>query len=75
MSEKVDVESSVDEDYMLYSEMMILNNFIRRTKMSKIVSWNLVAYDEDDNEIVVDVHRNHVANVIDDFLFEEFEEE
>lgn len=43
--------------------------------MSKIVSWNLVAYDEDNNEIVVDVHRNHVANVIDDFLFEEFEDE
>ena len=41
----------------------------------KIVSWKLVAYDEDDNEIVVDVHRNHVANLIDDFLTESFGEE
>ena len=40
----------------------------------KIVSWKLVAYDENDNEIIVDVHRNHVANLIDDFLTEEFEE-
>jgi len=43
--------------------------------MPKIVSWNLVAYDEDDNEIIVDVHRHHVANVIDDFLTEEFKED
>jgi hypothetical protein len=41
----------------------------------KIVSWKLVAYDENDNEIIVDVHRNHVANIIDDFLTEEFEED
>lgn len=40
-----------------------------------ITSWKLVAYDEEDNEIVVDVHRNHVANVIDDFLTESFEED
>jgi len=40
----------------------------------KIVSWKLVAYDEDDNEINVDCHRNHVANLIDDFLTEEYEE-
>lgn len=37
----------------------------------KIVSQKLVAYDEEGNEINVDVHRNHVANVIDDFLTEE----
>jgi len=41
----------------------------------KIISWKLVAYDEDDNEIIVDVHRSHVANIIDDFLTEEFEED
>jgi hypothetical protein len=41
----------------------------------KITAWKLVAYDEDDNEIVVDVHRNHVANLIDDFLTESFGEE
>ena len=41
----------------------------------KIVSWKIVAYDENDNEIIVDVHRNHVANIIDDFLTEEFEED
>ena len=40
----------------------------------KIISWKLVVYDEDNNEIIVDVHRNHVANLIDDFLTEEFEE-
>jgi hypothetical protein len=41
----------------------------------KIVSWKLVAFDEDDNEINVDVHSNYVASLIDDFLTEEFEEE
>ena len=40
----------------------------------KIVSWKLVAFDEDNNEINVDVHSNDVANLIDDFLTEEFEE-
>ena len=40
----------------------------------KIVSWKLVAFDENDNEINVDVHSNDVANLIDDFLTEEFEE-
>lgn len=40
----------------------------------KITAWKLVAYDEDDNEIVVDLHRSHVANLIDDFLTEKFEE-
>tara|TARA_R110002012_G_scaffold297413_1_gene495392 strand:+ start:216 stop:371 length:156 start_codon:yes stop_codon:yes gene_type:complete len=46
----------------------------------KITAWNLVAYDEDGNEVVMDTHDNkthipnHVANVIDDFLTEEFEE-
>jgi len=46
----------------------------------KIVSWKLVAYDEDDNEIIMDSHDNkthlpnNVAHVIDDFLTEEFEE-
>ncbi|MDB0064342.1 hypothetical protein N9F47_04085 [Gammaproteobacteria bacterium] len=40
----------------------------------KITAWKLVAYDEDDNEIIVDVHRNHVANLIDDFLTEKFKE-
>lgn len=34
-----------------------------------ITAWKLVAYDEDNKEIVVDVN-NHVANVIDDFLTE-----
>ena len=37
----------------------------------KIVSWKLVAFDEDNNEINVDVHSNDVANLIDDFLTEE----
>ena len=40
----------------------------------KIVSWKLVAFDENDNEINVDVHSNDVANLVDDFLTEEFEE-
>jgi len=40
----------------------------------KIVSWKLVAFDENDNEINVDVNSNDVANIIDDFLTEEFEE-
>jgi hypothetical protein len=46
----------------------------------KIVSWKLVAYDEDDNEINMDSHDNkthlpnNVAQVIDDFLTQEFEE-
>ena len=40
----------------------------------KIVSWKLVAFDEDDNEINVDVHSNDVASLIDTFLTEEFEE-
>ena len=39
----------------------------------KITAWKLVAYDEDDNEIVVDVD-NHVANVIDNFLTENVED-
>lgn len=41
----------------------------------KIVSWKLVAFDENDNEINVDVHSNDVASLIDDFLTEELEEE
>jgi len=40
----------------------------------KIVSWKLVAFDENDNEITVDVHSNDVASLIDDFITEEFEE-
>jgi hypothetical protein len=40
----------------------------------KIVSWKLVAYDEDDNEINVDVHSNNVAYLIEDFLSEQFGE-
>ena len=46
----------------------------------KITAWKLVAYDEDSNEVVMDTHDNkthipnYVANVIDDFLTEEFEE-
>jgi len=46
----------------------------------KITAWELIAYDEDGNEVVMDTHDNkthipnHVANVIDDFLTEEFEE-
>ncbi len=52
----------------------------------KIVSWKLVAYDEHDNEIIMDSHDlnplvfdnkrlipNYVATVIDDFLTEAFE--
>jgi len=41
----------------------------------KIVSWKLVAFDENDNEINVDVHSNDVASLIDDFITEELEEE
>ena len=40
----------------------------------KIVSWKLVAYDEDNNEINVDVHSNDVAYLIEDFLSEQFGE-
>ena len=40
----------------------------------KIVSWKLVAYDEDVNEINVDVHSNDVAYLIEDFLSEQFGE-
>jgi len=38
----------------------------------EITAWKLVAYDEDNNEFVVDVD-NHVANIIDNFLTEECE--
>tara|TARA_R110000851_G_scaffold72462_1_gene160621 strand:+ start:273 stop:443 length:171 start_codon:yes stop_codon:yes gene_type:complete len=54
----------------------------------KITAWKLVAYDEHDNEIIMDSHDlnplvfdnkrlipNHVATVIDDFLTEAFEED
>lgn len=41
----------------------------------KIIAWKLVAYDENNNEITVDVHSDDVANAVDDFLTEEFEEE
>ena len=40
----------------------------------KIVAWKLIAFDENDNEITVDVHSNDVASLIDDFITEEFEE-
>ena len=40
----------------------------------KIVSWKLVAFDEEDNEIDVDVHSNDVAYLIEDFLSEQFGE-
>ena len=40
----------------------------------KIVSWKLVAYDEDDKEFNVDVHSNDVAYLIEDFLSEQFGE-
>lgn len=46
----------------------------------KITAWKLVAYDEDGNEIIMDTHDsktylpNYVANAIDDFLTEKFEE-
>ena len=40
----------------------------------KIVAWKLVTFDEDNNQINVDVHSNDVASLIDDFITEEFEE-
>ena len=40
----------------------------------KIVAWKLIAFDENENEITVDVHSNDVASLIDDFITEEFEE-
>ena len=54
-------------------EAMLDEQEVRRSNM-KIVSWKLVAFDENDNEINVDVNSNDVANLIDDFLTEEFEE-
>jgi hypothetical protein len=59
-----------DEEFFLVAEDANDNLYL-----SFITAWKLVAYDEDDNEIVVDVHRNHVANLIDDFLTESFGEE
>jgi hypothetical protein len=40
----------------------------------KIVAWKLIAFDENENEITVDVHSNDVASLIDDFITEKFEE-
>ena len=41
----------------------------------KITSWKIVAEDENGQEFEVDVHRNDVANLIDDFLTEQCEDD
>ena len=42
--------------------------------MPKIIGWKVVGYDEDNNEIEIDIHKHHVANVVDDYITEEYEE-
>ena len=40
----------------------------------KIIAWKIVGYDEDNNEVEIDIHKSHVANVVDDYITEEYEE-
>ena len=40
----------------------------------KIISWKIVGYDEDNNEVEIDIHRSYVANIVDDYITEEYEE-
>ena len=59
----------------ILDEQEVKLNKINGGGSMRIMSWKLVAFDEDDNEINVDVHSNDVASLIDDFLTEEFEGE
>jgi len=43
--------------------------------MPKIIAWKIVGYDEDNNEVEIDIHRSNVANVVDDYITEEYEDE
>tara|TARA_R110000823_G_C15727100_1_gene479315 strand:+ start:292 stop:429 length:138 start_codon:yes stop_codon:yes gene_type:complete len=43
--------------------------------MSKIIGWKLVGYDEDNNEVEIDVDNNGVAQVIDDHITEKENED
>ena len=42
--------------------------------MLKITAWKIVGYDEDNNEVEIDIHNNGVAQVIDDYITEKYEE-
>lgn len=42
--------------------------------MSKIIGWKVVGYDEDNNEVEIDIDNNWVAQVIDDHITEKYEE-
>ena len=43
--------------------------------MPKIIAWKIVGYDEANNEVEIDIHRSNVANVVDDYITEEYEDE
>lgn len=38
--------------------------------MQKIIAWELVGYDEDNNKVEIDIDNNGVAQVIDDYITE-----
>lgn len=40
----------------------------------KIIAWKIVGYDEDNNEIEIDIYKSHVANVVDDYITEQYKE-
>jgi len=42
--------------------------------MVKIIAWELVGYDENNNKVEIDINNNGVAQVIDDYITEEYEE-
>ena len=64
---------------MLHIVILAINGLIMniyqnwRIKM-KIIAWKIVGYDEDNNEVEIDIHKSHVANVVDDYITEEYEE-
>jgi hypothetical protein len=43
--------------------------------MPKIIGWKLVGYDEENNEVEIDIDNNGVAQVIDDYITEKENED
>lgn len=43
--------------------------------MPKIIGWKLVGYDEENNEVEIDIDNNWVAQVIDDHITEKENED
>ena len=41
----------------------------------KIIGWKLVGYDEENNEVEIDIDNNGVAQVIDDYITEKENED